>query len=143
VSALIRKTVLGSMVVLLLSLGTAAPTEASGSRTYVAKCTHVAYKPHSILFACGDGGFYVRRLNWRHWSSGWAVASGVFHANDCKPDCAGGTFHRRRGILLLTRRLSCPSTGKVVFRHVTIRYNVPQKGSFHWGHPDFEEFCPM
>jgi hypothetical protein len=143
VSALIRKTVLGSMVVLLLSVGTAAPTSASASRTYAAKCFHVAYKPHSILFACADGGFYVKRLHWRHWSSHWAVASGVFHANDCTPDCARGTFHRRRGILLLTRRLACPSIGKFVFRHVTIRYDVPAKGNVNWGHPDSKSVCPM
>lgn len=141
--AFARKSALGLTVVLLLLLGTAVPTTAAGSRTYVAKCTRVAYKPHNIVFACGDGGFYVKRLHWRHWSSRWAVASGVFHANDCDPDCARGTFHRRRGILLLTRRRACPSTGKLVYRHVTVRYNVPAKGSFHWGHPDFEEFCPM
>jgi hypothetical protein len=142
-SSVLRRVLVGSMVALLLSVGTAAPTVASRSRTYVAKCTHVAFKPHSIIFACGDGGFYVKRLHWRHWSFRWAVATGVFHANDCDPDCARGTFHRRRGILLLTRRLSCPSTGKFVFRHVTVRYNVPPKDSFHWGHPDFREFCPM
>jgi hypothetical protein len=141
--AFVRNTVVGCMVVLLLSVGTALPTTASGSRTYIAKCTHLAYKPHSILFACGDGGFYVKRLHWRHWSSHWAVASGVFHQNDCTPDCAQGTFHRRRGILLLTRRFSCPSRSKLVFKHVTIRYDVPSKGNVKWGHPDFKSLCPM
>ncbi|MEA2486078.1 MAG: hypothetical protein QOD46_1189, partial [Actinomycetota bacterium] len=54
-----------------------------------------------------------------------------------------GTFHRRRGILLLTRRFSCPSTSKSVFKHVTIRYDVPARGSMNWGHPDFKTLCPM
>jgi hypothetical protein len=141
--AFLRKSTLAVTVVLLLFVGTAASTAASGSRTYVARCSDVAYKPHSIMFACGDGNFYVKKLHWRHWSAHWAVASGVFHANDCTPDCARGTFHRRAGILLLTRRLSCPSTNKMVFRHVTIRYDAPAKESMNWGHPDFKTLCPM
>jgi hypothetical protein len=142
-AGLVRRTVLGSAMVLLLSIAMAAPTEATGSRTYVAKCTHVAYKPSSIVFACADGNFSVNRLHWRHWSSRWAVASGVFHENDCTPDCARGSFHRRRGVLLLTRRMSCPSTDKLVFRHVTIRYDVPARGDMNWGRPDFKSLCPL
>jgi hypothetical protein len=136
------RILLGSVIVPLLLLGAAVPTAASGSRTYVAKCQRAVIKPHSIVFACGDGGFYVKKLHWRHWSSRWAVASGVFHENDCRPDCAGGTFHRRHGVLLLTRRLWCTSVSKFVYRRVTIRYTRRSRANLKWTH-DFQAQCPF
>jgi hypothetical protein len=139
----LSKSAVGIGIVFLLTLGAALPTAATGSRTYVTKCDHVSYKPHVIVFACADGGFSVTRLHWHKWSTRWAVAGGVFHLNDCQPDCAGGTFHRRRGVLLLTRRLSCPSVGKSVFRHITIRYTHRSGNpNLRWA-KDLKGYCPF
>ena len=139
----LSKSAVGIGIVLVMTAGVALPTSAAGSRTYATKCFDVGYKPHVIVFACGDGGFSVTRLRWHKWSSRWAVAGGMFHLNDCRPDCARGTFHRRRGVLLLTRRMFCPSEGKFVFRHMTIRYtHASRNPGLKWT-KDLKGYCPI
>jgi hypothetical protein len=100
------------------------PGVASGApRTYVTHdCTGVDIRPRSIMFTCADGGFYVKRLEWRSWHRFRAAGHGVFHRNDCDPSCAGGTFHTKRGRLVLRRRRWCPDIERYVFARVTITY---------------------
>src|SRR4051794_11179871 len=57
---------------------------------YVCKGKH--YKPHRILVACGNGNAYVNQLQWTKWNRHKARGHGVWWQNDCKPDCARGTF---------------------------------------------------
>jgi hypothetical protein len=84
--------------------------------------------PRSILFACADGGYYVKRLRWRSWRTWRAVGRGAFHFNDCDLTCVDGTFHKRKGRLILRRRLWCPSISKYVFKRAEIRYRRPWQG---------------
>lgn len=109
--------------------------------TYVTHdCQHVRQRPRSILFACGDGNYYVKRLHWRSWHKRWARARGVFHFNDCDPNCAEGTFHKRRGRLILRRRLWCPSIDKFVFRRAKVKYRRPWQGERRLS---FGLYCPL
>jgi hypothetical protein len=123
-------------LVFLLGAGLQGLATATGShglpgdlaRTYAPKCTRAAYRPSFIMFACADGGYYVQHLRWKRWTTTRAVAHGVFHFNDCTPDCARGTFHKRHGKLAFSHRLWCPAIQKHVFRRTRITYRRPYQG---------------
>jgi hypothetical protein len=121
-----RKVLVASVVTSLLALPMAFGSTATTYVTY--DCQHLRQRPSSILFACGDGNYYVNHLQWTGWHSKRAFGRGVFHFNDCKPDCAGGTFHKRRGSLLLRFRRWCSPERKFAFKHAYIRYNRPYQG---------------
>lgn len=127
----------------LLSIGVMlVPTLAVARRpTHVThNCTKAKIKPRRILFACADGGYYVTRLAWKAWYRRRAVARGVFHLNDCDPSCAEGTFHKRRGRLVLRRRLWCPEIDKFVFKRARVRYKRTLNGRKR---ESFRLFCPL
>jgi hypothetical protein len=136
---MMRRT--AALSLLFLGVGLVPPSAEAKPITYVTHdCQHVKVKPRAILFACGDGNFYVKRLHWRAWHLRRAVAHGVYHFNDCKPDCARGTFHKRRGRLVLRRRLWCPDIDKFVFRRAKVRYKRPWNGKRRFS---FRLFCPF
>jgi len=85
-------------------------------------CRHLRTTPRSILFACGDGNYYVDHLRWFRWRPWKAAGFGLFHQNDCRPSCADGTFHTEWGWLWLRNRDRCTPPGKFVFQHVRVRY---------------------
>jgi hypothetical protein len=84
-------------------------------------------RPRAIYFAC-DGGYFVKRLSWRFWLQRKARGHGVYHINDCTPSCAQGTYHLRRGRLILRYRRWCKSLHKYLFRRATAIYNHPYQG---------------
>jgi hypothetical protein len=131
-------------IVLLLTLipvAGASEAEARPRRTLVTKdCLHLGARPSSIVFACADGGFLVRRLEWRSWHRRSAFAHGVFHQNDCDPNCAGGTFHRMTGTLRLTHRRWCARWHRHVFRHALVVFDAPLLGR---DRQSFAMFCPL
>jgi hypothetical protein len=71
-------------------------------------------RPPSILVACGDGNFFIARINWASWTATAASGAGVGHQNDCTPDCARGRFHLYRVSLRLYRPQRCPN-GRIEF----------------------------
>lgn len=133
------------LAVALVGLGLVAsmamPAGARGGQTRVTwDCFHTKARPDSILFTCADGNYYARRLNWRHWGHLHARGHGVFHFNDCKPDCARGTFHARRGRIRLHRVRYCKNVGHYVFTRAKIVYRHP----YHHDRRDRERlFCPI
>ena len=113
----------------------------AASRTFVTyDCSHVKVEPRQILFACGDGAFYSDHLHWRKWHPRRAVGEGEFHQNDCRPDCAEGTFHERDGKIVLHGRKWCSNVHEYVFAHARIHYDRPLLGDrrVHFGLA-----CPM
>ena len=71
-------------------------------------CTSkVHVRPHTVVFACGDGNFFATRLRWTRWDASQAFATGIGHQNDCTPDCAGGRFHAYPVSVHLTTPLVC------------------------------------
>jgi len=120
---------ISTLGILAVVLALAVPADAVTPRTYVTyDCTHVAVKPHSIVFACGDGNFYANHLQWGFWYQRRARGHGVFHQNDCNPNCAMGHFHARRGRIWLRYRGWCPKINKYVFRHAAIHFRRPLLG---------------
>jgi hypothetical protein len=85
-------------------------------------CLRVRVEPTSIMFACGDGGYYVDHLTWIRWHKWRAAGVGLFHLNDCRPSCAEGTFHTEWGRLRLRTRVKCDRPDVFVFDHARVRY---------------------
>jgi hypothetical protein len=111
-----------------------APTTAVAAThvTYTSPdCIHLHVRPTKIVFACADGNFYATHLTWDSWEVRTAVGEGLFHLNDCRPDCAGGTFHNRRGRIVLRRRVRCAGLHKHVFRHASVTFQRPLLGRTH------------
>ena len=129
------------LAILPLALALAVPSAQAAPVTYVTKdCVHVAVEPHYILFACADGNYYANHLQWALWDLKRARGHGVFHQNDCKPDCASGHFHKRRGTIHLRYRRWCPKIHKYVFKHAHVHYNRPLLGR---SGESFAMFCPI
>jgi hypothetical protein len=92
------------------------------------------------MFACGDGGYYVNHLKWDSWGVRRAEGNGIFHMNDCDPSCAGGTFHKRSGRLVLRYRKHCHDDGVYVFRQARVTYERKWRGERK---SRFELYCPL
>lgn len=130
-----------TVIVVALVMALFAPTASSGGwPTYVShNCTGARTEPGQIMFACADGGFYVNHLEWKFWHRDRARANGIYHMNDCKPSCAGGTFHERTGHIVLRRPEMCPDIDKKVFRRATVVYDKPWRGETR---ERLKLFCP-
>ena len=123
----------------ILALAPAA--QAGTGKTYTShNCTSQKIEPRQIMFACGDGGFYADHLDWSGWGKFRAKGEGIFHKNDCDPDCAGGEFHARHGKITLKNRMWCKDAHKFMFRRAKIVYNHPLLGDKE---ESFRLFCPL
>jgi hypothetical protein len=65
---------------------------ASSSEVYTWDCEYPEVKPEAITITCADGGQYIDDITWDTWSSSGAQGTGVYHVNDCDPNCAEGDF---------------------------------------------------
>ena len=113
---------------LLLVAGSASGARAGGSTSATSDCLHTQIRPTSIILACADGNWYVKRLHWSSWGIDRAVGHGVFHFNDCTPDCVNGTFHTRQGRIVLSGRRRCRHAHVWVFKRAAITYDRPWRG---------------
>jgi hypothetical protein len=130
-----------AMAVGMSILALVPATQAGTGKTYTShNCTSQKVEPRQIMFACGDGGYYVDHLDWSSWRTYRARSEGIFHKNDCDPNCAGGTFHSRHGKLILRKRMWCEDVGKYFFRRARVVYNKPLLGE---DEESFRLFCPL
>jgi hypothetical protein len=123
---------------------------------------YLKVRPASIVYTGDDtgviAGAHVRgrdsAIQWTSWTYGAARGNGYDQLNDCRPDCAGGTFHgypvkivawrprRLHGVLAFTRLTlffsrSVPY-GK--FRHYTFTDDF-EHGGLGFGPPDANDYC--
>ena len=124
-----RRRIVSTAAIVLVLLLVAGHASARNHRTAITDdCLNVAVRPSSIVFACADGGFLVRHLDWTAWLQNHATARGVFHQNDCHPSCAEGHLHTRGGELRVHGRRWCPDIERYVFRRALIRFDAPLLG---------------
>lgn len=114
-----------AVMVSAITLGVlVAPPAHGGERdtTYVvAECGRLRTSPDRIEFGC-TGGLYVDHLTWFRWHRFRAFGGGLFHMNDCHPNCADGRYHTEWGHIWLRNRARCEPSGRMAFQHVRIRY---------------------
>jgi hypothetical protein len=134
-----RIAVAGGLI-LLCALAPSPAAQASQRTAVTHNCLHVAVKPRKIIFACGDGNYWVNQLDWQRWRLARGVGRGVFHQNDCLPSCAEGSFHSAEGKLVLEDRLWCSDIGRYVFRRAHVRYEGTLLGRRR---TSFRLFCPL
>jgi hypothetical protein len=60
------------------------------------------HKPASLLMS-GDGSLYAQHITWSGWGTATATGRGTAEANNCQPDCAGGTYSAHPVTITLTR----------------------------------------
>lgn len=101
-------------------------TVAASQPVYVAaeSCTGHSYRPRRVILACADANLYVAALHYSSYGTREARASGVFHLNDCTPDCAGGHFHTYSGSIRMFDVVRC-SDGRRYFAKA--RYSFPHR----------------
>jgi hypothetical protein len=95
-------------VLVCLALVTSAPDRAALSGTpMLTGCVGKSLiRPEAIDF-CGDGVFFLRRIRWASWGRSSAVAAGMAHQDDCRPDCARGHYRLYPVAVWLTRVRTC------------------------------------
>jgi len=109
------------------ALTTARPHRSRG--TYVvAECFAAVRRPTDMVYACADAGFRGASLVWTRWSRDEATGRGVFGINDCDGECAAGTFHSRRGTIVLRQPRYCISLERYVFMAGEVVFDEPFAG---------------
>ncbi len=110
---------------------------AGASPVYVAAegCRGHRYKPRKAILACADANLYVTGLRYSSYGSREAKGTGVFHLNDCTPDCAGGRFHKHGGSIRFFDVVAC-ADGRRYFARA--RYSFRGRGGK--GTADIEPF---
>jgi hypothetical protein len=91
---------------------------------FPSNCRNFTYKPRSVVVACGDGNFQLRKMRWRRWNRQEAIGHGVGLVNDCMPYCALGHFHRYFVRVRLYSAHRCALTGTLQFRKLA--YDFPR-----------------
>jgi hypothetical protein len=113
------------LVAIVLTASVAAvPAAAAAGPTAVPDCLgKPKVRPTSIVLACADANFGIRKLHWIGWGERSAAATGVAYANDCTPTCAAGHFHTYRAVVVASGSQRCGST--TAYRTVTIAFVGP------------------
>jgi hypothetical protein len=124
-----KRTVL--TVLAVASLATFAAGAAEGaSHVRIPGCggaDKARYKPDKVIVACGDGNFYVVRLEWTKWRRKAASGSGTGKLNDCMPNCAQGQFRSHKVKLIASKPVTC-SNGKREFSRLAWYFRHKHRG---------------
>jgi len=102
---------LASVAVLLFAASVNADPRFHGGRVYVASgCSGRAYRPASIVLACGDGGLFATNIRYRFYGGATAAATVELHTHNCIPNCAESRFHAFPGTITLADVVRCEGT---------------------------------
>jgi hypothetical protein len=75
----------------------------------------------SVLYLSADGALWAKDITWTGWGTAEAVGRGTAEANNCKPDCADGTFSAHLVTVTLTR----PKAWGAEVAYSRLRYSIP------------------
>jgi hypothetical protein len=89
---------------------------------FPSRCVNLSYRPRSVIVACGDGNFGLRRMRWRGWNRRVVRGRGTGLLNDCSPFCAEGHFHPLPVRVLLSGRGRCPNADRYVYTRLRYRF---------------------
>ena len=126
-------------LVAVVALAALAASAAQGaSHVRIPGCGGVdeaQYKPDKVIVACGDGNFFVVKLEWTKWTRKAASGNGTGKLNDCMPNCAQGQFHSYKVKLIASKPVTC-ANGKRQFSRLAWYFRhkhagVARKGATH------------
>ena len=112
------------VLALLIASLAAASASAAGHPTALPNCLgKPTVRPASIVLACADANFGVKKLSWIGWGGSRAAATGVAYTNDCTPNCAAGHFHNYNAVIVLSGAQKCGAVTE--YRSLTIAFAGP------------------
>jgi hypothetical protein len=96
------------------------------------------YQPTKLIYT-SDGSSYVDHLRYRTYGAATASAVGIDRVDDCKPSCAGGTYHSIRRRVTFWRIARC--RGKLVYS----MFKIDAPGARRYGitNPISRDLRPM
>jgi len=118
--------------------GFAAGAAESASHVRIPGCggtDKARYKPDKVIVACGDGNFFVVKLEWTKWTRKAASGAGTGKLNDCMPNCAQGQFHSRKVKLIASKPVTC-ANGMREFSRLAWYFRHKHKGIARKGSTD-------
>jgi hypothetical protein len=117
------------LLVTAITLGSfaLASTSTAAERVYFpSHCNNLAFRPRTVIVACGDGNFQLRKMHWRRWNRHTALGSGLGYVNDCQPACYLGHFHYYPVTVRLYEPHRCyGSDGALQFRKLSYTFQGP------------------
>jgi hypothetical protein len=115
-----------------------APGRSGSGRIFVAAngCHGHAWRPRTIIIACGDGNFYATGLRYSRYGGHVGRAKGQLHDNTCRPDCVHGHFVSYRGEITLSNIRRC--RGRRYYTRISWRYT--QQSPYPNGHTRISPF---
>jgi len=88
---------------------------------FPSRCVNQAYRPRTVVVACGDGNLVLTRMRWSGWNRKSTAGRGIARANDCQPYCAAGKFRSYRVRATLSGRTVC---GDGSLQYTKLRYRI-------------------
>ena len=122
-----KRLVLAGAVALCAAAALVPAISSAGDPAYAPKdCVKPKIEPGRIVVTCADGNFYVKIREWKYFNGRSAGAKAVAHVNDCRPNCASGTFRNYGARIKLddTERIRCGKGKRKVkmFTEITIKF---------------------
>jgi hypothetical protein len=80
-----QRVIAGLITVFLIAVVSAGVASATGPRRHylLADCTHLRYRPASVVLSCRYQPFTVTHVSWTSWNGLMARGSGIAHINRC------------------------------------------------------------
>jgi hypothetical protein len=94
--------VVGAVVLAASALGVPTASAAQHTRA-ISACTKARYAPTHFVFFCADGNAGLKHAAYSRYTATDAHGHGTYYWNDCRPSCAGGTFHHANAFIHLYR----------------------------------------
>jgi hypothetical protein len=88
---------------------------------FPSKCYNANQKPKRVVVSCADANFQLKSLRWHGWNKKKAKAQGKALVNDCRPDCARGTFHTIPARARVSKPYFCREERRYLYRRLKVR----------------------
>jgi hypothetical protein len=124
---------LAPLLVLAATLGLTAPAGGAGEKTYLPGCVpaeKAKYKPRTIVVACADANFQIRKIEWSHWGDRGAKGTGKAKVNTCDPSCAEGKFKTYPVIVRAGHPHQCEDFGRREWKRLYWRFTDDKPKGF-------------
>ncbi|RZS86863.1 hypothetical protein EV189_2279 [Motilibacter rhizosphaerae] len=103
------------------SLALVAPASAATPLPKLRGCdVKAALRPHTLWLSC-DSTWELKGLRWTRWTATGATGTGTESVNDCKPDCADGSWRSYPVRLALSGPIDTEASGRI-FGRIVLTY---------------------
>ena len=116
------------LAALALLVAPAVATAGEDRVFFPGNCETNSYKPKTIIIACADGNFVLRKVKYSSYGESTARGTSTARVNDCEPNCGRGTFRNYAASFTLSRPRQC---GDVMqFRRIVVRFTDERPEGF-------------